>query len=272
MGQDIKISQEHQNEIKLFDALYRVNSKNGFSVLLDDQNEYLDPYLQALLNQKMIVIQSNHQYALTELGKKILSEYGKAFQRFCDLSIFKCVFPDAEAPQSGQPDQRFGGFDSIADPPHSEDYRFAIFENFAKREKYKAPFHLISYYLLMLNTNIEGEDWAWKIKTGEIFLELEDIINSQVSVKDITPEDWNENEMIDLIYEAGMKELERCFNEDREKYSMEQVQKPFQSDFDDDDHIENSTYYEPYFANDYLSGAGMLIATFAGISTLALLS
>ena len=277
------ITDAQKNEIVEFDVLYRINAqKNGeASVLLNRANEWLEPKFQELLNDGLLEINDRDSFALSETGKSKLQSYGVMFKRFKDLSIFKCVYPDAPPPEhEGEPDQRFGAYSEEANPPHSEDYRVLIFENFCQREKRQAPLHLFAFFSLIenLRPNDSEEDWVWALSTGELFTRIESAINSQPNAESICPEGWTEDEIIDEIYKAGMAERQRCFKNDQDKMSPDTLQQD-QQDFwveeitetiEDDRH---EMMHDPYYYDPRPSyGSAILVGAFAGLATCAILS
>ena len=71
------------------------------SVLLDREQEFLESSFTTALADELIQINSDDEYELSEHGKEKLIHFGKMFQRFKDLAIFKCVnseLPEPEAP------------------------------------------------------------------------------------------------------------------------------------------------------------------------------
>lgn len=281
------IDEAQQNEIVEFDILYRINAqKNGeASVLLDRANEWLEPKFREMLQLGLLAINERDSYSLSEKGKEKLLAYGTMFKKFKDLSIFKCVYPEAPAPDEGQVDERFGAYHEEAHPPMSEDYRILIFENFCQRENRKAPLHLFAFFSLVenLRPNSSEEDWVWALSSGELFPRIEEAVNSQPNAAAICPDGWTENDIVDEIYKAGMQEMKRCFDHDRDKLSpdnMEDDQKEFWVEEvveerygdRDGDQYGYDPYYDPYFDPRPSMGSAILVGAFAGLATCAILS
>lgn len=278
-----KITDTQKNEIIEFDVLYRINAqKNGeASVLLDRANEWLEPKFQDLVGSGLLEISDRDSFALSKAGKSKLSDYGVMFKRFKDLSIFKCVYPDVPPPErEGEADQRFGAYSEEANPPHSEDYRVLIFENFCQREKRQAPLHFFAFFSLIenLRPNDSEEDWVWSLSSGEIFSRIETAVSSQPSAESICPEGWTQNEIVDEIYKAGMAERQRCFKDDHDKLSPETLEQD-QQDFWVEEVTEtviddrNEMMDDPYYHDQRPSyGSAILVGAFAGLATCAILS
>jgi predicted transcriptional regulator len=284
---NFKIGKVEKEEIILFDILYRLNSNPDSKChrIIDKSADIIDPYYQNLLNNNYIKVSEKAIYCLTDQGKEKIVEYGKMFQKFKDLAIFKCVYPDGNEPDESEPDDRFGAINEEANPPESEDYRIAIFENFAKRQNRHAPLHLIAFFSQIENEPLhsKGEHWLYDLIGGKFLSDLEDTINSQLSAEAIAPEGWTEDEIIDVIYEAGMRELNRCFEEDRNKFSAEGIQENesdfwveetvYEDEYDDyDDFYDRDPYYyDPYWEYDAAVGSALVVGAFAGLATCALL-
>ena len=284
---DFKIGEIEKKEVILFDILYRLNSnpESKAHKLIDKSIELVSEYYQELQNDGLVEIVDQNNYTLSESGKQKLHEYGLMFQKFKDLAIFKCVYPDGAEPDESEPDERFGAINEEANPPNSEDYRIAIFENFAKRQNRHAPLHLIAFFSQIENEPLhtKGEHWLMDLISGKYFSELKEIIDSQLSAEAIAPEGWTEDEIIDVIYEAGMIELNRCIEEDNDKFGSDSIQNS-ESDFwieetvyeyDDDDYDDyydrRNGYYDPYWEYDAAVGSAFVVGAFAGLATCALL-
>lgn len=282
----IHIDEAQQQEIIEFDILYRVNAqKNGeASVLLDRANAWLEPKFSEMTAAGYLEINERDNYALSEKGKQRLSQFGAMFKRFKDLSIFKCVYPEAPGPENeGDVDERFGAYHEEAQPPYSEDYRVAIFENFCQREGRKAPLHLFAFFSMIENIrpSQSEEDWIWALSSGELFDRIQAALESQPNAASICPDGWTENDIIDEIYRAGMKEMKRCFENDRDKMDPDALAND-QEDFwieeviEDDprhyDQREPMVYYEPYYDNRVSVGSALCVGAFAGLATCAILS
>jgi len=281
---EFKIDKTKKDEIIQFDILYRLNSDSNSKShqLIDKSSDLLNDYYQQLLDNNLIQLKDNSLYALTQNGKDQLTEFGKMFQKFKDLAIFKCVYPEGSEPDEGEVDERFGALHEEANPPISEDYRIAIFENFAKRQNREAPLHLFTFFSQIENEPLhsKGEHWLYDLVSGKYFNQLEDIINSQISAESIAPDGWSEDEIIDVIYETGMKELHRCFEEGDEKYNTEDIQANesdfwieetvYESDYDDY-YYRDPYYYDPYWEYDVGIGSALVVGAFAGLATCALL-
>jgi predicted transcriptional regulator len=279
-----KFDKTKKDEIILFDILYRLNSDSSSKShkLIDRSSDLVSDYYQQLLDSDLIELKNESNYTLTQSGKDKLTEYGKMFQKFKDLAIFKCVYPEGSAPDDDEPDERFGTINEEANPPVSEDYRIAIFENFSKRQKRHAPLHLFAFFSQIENEPLhsKGEHWLYDLISGKYFNELEDIINTQISAESIAPDGWSDDEIIDVIYEAGMKELNRCFEEDQDKFNQEDLQSN-ESDFwieetvyesdCDDYYYRDPYYYDPYWEYDAGIGSALVVGAFAGLATCALL-
>lgn len=280
-SRNFSIGELEKKELLTFDLLYRLNAKKSMSVLLDREQEFLENSFTEALAEQLIQINSDDEYELSQSGKEKLIHFGKMFQRFKDLAIFKCVNSELPEPKNGQKDQRFGGYHDQATPPETEDFRVMVFENFFKRENRKAPLHLFVFFSLIENLNLDNqeEDWIWQLANGSIFDELKEIIDSQISAEEICPEGWTENEIVDEIYRAGMKELKRCYEEDLQKFNPEE-QYQDQGNFWKEDlpHRHNqedsryNDYYEPYWEPQVGVGTAFCVGAFAGLATCALLS
>jgi hypothetical protein len=281
------LTESDKSEIINFDILYRINAqKHGEAgVLLNRANEWLEPKFGELFAQGLLVINERDHYALSASGKALLLDYGKMFQRFKDLSIFKCVYPQAPAPQhEGDPDERFGAYAEEAHPPQSEDYRVLIFENFCQREGLRPPLHLFVFFSLIENFRLlKGEeDWVWGLASGEIFTSLQSVIESHPNAESIAPEGWSANDIVDAIYTAGMAEMKRSFEHEPNKISLEQLQNDQKNFWVEETITENIsdnrgypqgvTYYDPYFDPRVSVGSALCVGAFAGLATCALLS
>lgn len=277
---NFQIGELEKQEIIRFDLLFRINAKGSLSVLLDREQEFLEQEMVYLLNEGLLQINDQDEYELSEKGKETLLNYGKMFQRFRDLSIFKCVYAHEAEPTEGEADRRFGSYEETACPPESEDYRLVIFENFCKRENRKCPLHLFVFFSLIENLKIEHEesDWIWKLANGEMFTLIEDIVNSQPTAEEICPEGLTPEELVDEIYLAGMKELKRCYLQDQKKYDFQVQHKDSEPFWVADPNEELAAranhyhYYEPYFEPQVDLGSALFVGAFAGLATCALLS
>ncbi len=275
--------EQHLKEILDFDILFRINANQDgeTSVLLERANAWLEPHFQSLHQRQLLEISERDRYALSQKGKILLTKYGVMFQCFKDLSIFKCVYPDAEAPQEGQPDLRFGSYHDQAKPPHSEDYRVLVFENFCKRENRVAPLHLFVFFSLVENMRpLQSEDdWIWALESGELLDNITSIIHSQPSAEDICPDGMHPDDMVDAIYQAGVDEVKRCAQFDREKYDPDQIQRD-QEDFFQETitvEVEESGGHDmpeppPQWDHRASIAPALCAGAFAGLATCALLS
>jgi hypothetical protein len=207
------------------------------------------------------------------------------FQCFKDLSIFKCVRPDADAPSPHEPDDRFGAYSEHANPPESEDYRLLIFENFCHRENRAAPLHLFVFFSLVENMRPQqsDDDWIWGLESGELANKIQNIVQSQPSAEEICPEGLTPDQLVDAIYEAGIEELKRCAKMDQNKYNLNDVQQD-QADFWQETVITEEVtessphhqefYHDPYpeWDNRVSMGSALCVGAFAGLATCVLLS
>lgn len=283
MPRSVSFGKEEREEILLFDILYRINAqKHGKTdLLLNRADEMLSERFAAFHSQGFLETSEGH-YVLSQKGKAQLEAFGVMFQRFKDLSIFKCVIPDAPPPEPGSPDARFGSYHEHPDPPHSEDYRLLIFENFCLREGRHPPLHLFVFFSLVEDRRpAAGEDdWVWDLASGTLFETIAEIIHSQPTADDIAPEGLDGNGIVDAIYQAGMAEMKRCFERDRHKFNPEVMDRDRQ-DFWVEETVEEShrgpdhhhdAYYDPYYDPYPSAGAAFCVGAFAGLATCYLLS
>ena len=284
---DFIITEADKSEIIAFDILFRINAQKfgEAGVLLNRANEWLEPKFRELFDRGLLVVNERDHYALSASGKNLLLDYGKMFQRFKDLSIFKCVYPNAPAPErADEPDERFGAFSEEANPPQSEDYRVLIFENFCQREGLRPPLHLFVFFSLIENIRLlqSEEDWVWGLASGQVFEALQSVIESQPSAESIAPEGWSANDIVEAIYSAGMAEMKRSFKHDPHKISLEQLQSENKKFWIEETIIEEQrndspyglgyAYYDPYWDHRVSLGSAFCVGAFAGLATCALLS
>ncbi|MBF0197566.1 MAG: hypothetical protein HQL32_07640 [Planctomycetes bacterium] len=279
---EFSLSQQEKDEIIRFDILYRLNAtQNGkISVILNRCEEYLEKSYTKLHSEGLLEINSDNHYYISTQGKELLHQYGVMFQRFRDLAIFKCVFLDGAPPENeGDEDCRFGAYDEHANPPDSEDLRLALFDYFFTKENRKSTLGIIVFFSLIENRRVESdqEDWVWGLENGEIFADIEDIVNSQPYAADICPEGWSEDEIMEEIYMAGTTEMKRCFEADKAKCSQEESEND-DKDFWIEEVVEEriiddeDDYYDPYWNNSIGVGSAFCIGAFAGLTTCAILS
>ena len=280
-----ELSPEQRAEILRFDILFRVNGqgKGEKSVLLSRSEDMLDDEFQKALSEGDLEITEEGLYRLSEKGRLVLSAFGAMFHEFKKLSIFKCVRPDVPPPEGGEPDERFGGLTEIARPPESEDYRLLIFENFCLREGRNPPLHILVFFSLVENRSFNQDDdgWSWDLANGTFFDYIEEVMATQPRAREIVPDGWTEDEIVNEIFQAGMNEVKRCGRENTEKYSLEAMndsQSSFwiekEEIFEDDTQPVIVERYRDYdeFDNRPSFGAGLCVGAFAGLATCYLLS
>ncbi len=269
---DFSFGQTQQLEVREFDLLYRINAtRNGKSPsLMEGAADLLQDSCQLLLNRELAILDASHHYQLTEKGNSRLCDFGRMYQRFRDLGIFKCVYPEAEAPQDNEPDPRFGGYEEEACPPESEDFRVAILELFFSSQNKIAPLHICAYisYLEYLTPSEISKELVADFANGSLFNNLKLIIDSQPSAEAITPEECSEEEIVAEIYNAGMVEMRRRLIENPSLLQRirQDDQKFWIEELGDSSLIRNGNYYKPYWNLDYTIGADFCVSAFAGLA------
>lgn len=287
---NFKLTEQHKKEILFLDVLYRINQnpEHEMNKVISEKTDVINSVFDELLAESLISISDKQVYVLAEQGKEKLHQYGLMFQKFRDLAIFKCVFPEEQGPEEeGQIDQRFGALAEQANPPLSEDYRLAIFNNFCQRENRACPAHLFVFFadLETLPLHERDENWVFNLASGSYFAELESRVQSQLSADDFCPEGWTDDEIVEAIYEAGMAEMKRCFDNSDSKFDQQNIQEQddniwieevvTERDYEDDDddyYHRGRGYYDPYWSYEPGIGAGFVVGAFAGLATCALLA
>ncbi|PCJ63335.1 MAG: hypothetical protein COA79_00580 [Planctomycetota bacterium] len=257
---DYELSEKDKKELIELDVLYRINaSKSGqYPDIKVGLNQLYDEHLDKAFFDNLIEIQDDANYTLTKEGESRLKKYAELYQKFKDYAIFKCVYLDEDPPEEGEPDQRFGDFEEESDPDNgSEDLRFAIFENYGTREKKRTPLHILLMMSQMENRDLDQydseKDWIWDLINGSYFTDAKNIIDTQVSLEVICPDEVDLEEFCDEIVGAGFMELKRCFDaqpDDDDYYSPELAQESA-NDFWVEEVVIGNSYMDPYYYDPY---------------------
>lgn len=160
------------------------HTEKKYDVLLFDNDEKLQPILEWLLMKKLIKINNEHHYELTEAGKSSVKDLGERYQNLLTyIDVFAHVdLEDGEFAFSYFSEfQQTARWEKFIEEPRWDDLRLAIM-------KYLGGDPEEFVYLQCIEEerfDITSANWQLDLEQGSFWKEIEEISRTAVSVSDL---------------------------------------------------------------------------------------
>ncbi len=233
-----------------------INTPLSFSVLLEGNDQDLEPVLEWLLMKEYIEIRDQERYVPNEKGREVLkrflaryTEYLKVFDIYSAVDLQAGEFAFASHFDFGDD----ASWKNFLNDDRWDDFRLAVAE-FKKLD----PVEIV--FMSFLNEDRFGRDetgWQFDLLLGNIWDEILRICNTAISWKDLGYEDEqgsvNAKDVITDIIKQGAALMIKLLEKEQ---ALRKEQPEESEDFDDDngeDHVVEKVVVEEQPINYYYS-------------------
>lgn len=238
---------------------YMVEFEKTFPVLLEGNNDSLEPILEGLLVDEYVSIENKESYNVTALGKEAAHQFAgryreflKFYDVFCAVDLEQGVFAFEQYFQHDSQE----AWEKYLHQDNWSDMRIAV-----ARFKKINPVEIV--FMSYLNEDRFGrnnEGWQFDLLLGSIWDEIADVVNSAISWEDLGYEDEEsvvEANVImeDIVTQGASLMLELVKREGankKEEYAAESSRSQSHRDSEGLEIVEYfDDYIDPYYVSPY---------------------
>jgi len=245
---------------------YMINKPSSFMLLLEDNNQDLEPILEWLLVREYVSIENKEKYVPTEKGRECLklflarySEFLNVFDIYCAVDLEEGSFAFSKYFEFESDDR----WHSYLDQERWEDLRVAV----ACRKKID-PVEIV--FMSFINEERFGRDktgWQFDLLLGSVWDEILNICNTHLDWTQLGYDDEGEKvpaeKVIDDIISQGaelMLDLQKQESSFANREIEHEEESSSQEDSNDHQYVERVvieeypySYYDPYLDPYYIS-------------------
>lgn len=196
--------------------LDRIISQSNYihASFMEKDDDLLEPILDVLTNRELVEINENNYYAATEKGQKLYQtlldqqlSYATHFDIYSHVDLEEGSFADKEQ--------------DLLDDARWEDLRVAVAEF-----KGIDPYRMVFLAMLSDESFFDSSDWRFRLAMGNLFEELEEVVQTQVGEDDLAYEDEeglvSGHEVLEDVICQGAEMNQQRFQAQKEEHERRQ--------------------------------------------------